>query len=236
MRRFQVAILIATILAIFTSGTSKAVFFDTSKPEDLMNVGVRLGINTSNRNVNKDVFDIWNNNSWGTGVDLGVVAELNFAKWISVQPGIFFESRSGKYSYINLNGYAEDGDQVILTQFGKDRSYSFIVPVLASAHFNLFEKVRWNVEFGPYFQFVLKNTVNGEFYTPVYNSYASLPTDYVGVTSTKFDFGLKMGTSLRLFGHYLVGIHYEAGCLKPWKNANLGGRRKAWVFSVGYDF
>lgn len=229
--------IVCALVMLVASVPAKAEFFDTSMPEDLMTLGVRLGVNTSNRNLNKDVFDVWNCNSWGTGIDVGVLAELNFRDWFSIQPGIFFESRSGKYNYINVYGYsADDQSRILMTQFGRDRSYSFLIPIMAAAHFNVSDDIRWNLEFGPYLQIVLKNTVNGEFEVPVYNTPDGLPAGYAGVNSTKCDFGFKMGSSLRILDHYVVGVHYEAGVLKPWQDGSLGGRRKAWVFSVGYDF
>lgn len=227
---------IASLLMLTGVLPSRAEFFDTSYPEDLMTLGVRFGVNTSNRNINKDVFNVWNCNSWGTGIDVGVVAELNFRKWISIQPGIFYESRSGKYSYINTFGYADDQSRILMSQFGHDRSYNFTIPIMAVAHFNVTNDVRWNVEFGPYVQIMLKNKVNGEFEVPVYNDINGLPVGYTPVNSTKADFGFKMGSSLTLLDHYVVGVHYEAGALKAWSDGKLGGRRKAWVFSVGYDF
>ncbi len=230
------AVLMATILGITGFATSAADFFDTSMPEDLMNLGVRFGVNTSNRNLNKDVFNVWNCNSWGTGIDAGIIADINFRNWFSVQPGIFYESRSGKYAYVNVNNYTDEGDRILMSQFGRDRSYSLLIPIMACAHFNISDDLRWNLELGPYFQIVLKNSVNGEFSTPVIPSPEGLPAGYTAVNSTKGDFGLKMGSSLTILNHYIVGVHYEAGMLKPWNDSSLGGRRKAWVFSIGYNF
>ncbi|MDE6811064.1 MAG: PorT family protein [Muribaculaceae bacterium] len=235
MKRILTAVM-AIILGITGLKTYAADFFDTSHPEDLMNLGVRFGVNTSNRNVNKDVFNVWNCNSWGTGVDLGVVAEINFRNWFSVQPGIFYESRSGKYAYVNVNNFTEEGERILMSQFGRDRSYSFIIPVMACGHFNISDGLRWNVEIGPYFQIVLKNSINGEFSTPLSATPEGLPVGYNEVSSSKGDFGIKMGSSLTILNHYLIGIHYEAGMLKPWNDSKLGGRRKAWVFSIGYNF
>lgn len=233
MKKF---ILAAACAALVGSSASASNFFNTSSPENLMTLGARFGINTSNRNVNKDVFNVWNTNAWGTGIDAGFVADIYFRDWFSIQPGFFYESRSGKYNYINVDSYDTDGNRLLYTQFGRDRSYNFTVPIMACAHFNVSDDIRWNVEAGPYLQFVLKNSVNGEFVTPVQSSPENLPLGYQPVDGSKFDFGLKMGTSLKILDHYLVGIHYEAGMLKPWTDASLGGRRKAWVFSVGYDF
>lgn len=223
------------ILATVFAGTAGAAdFFDKSAPENLFNLGVRLGVNTSNKNVNKNVFDTWNCNSWGTGIDVGVVADLNFRNWLSIQPGFFYESRSGKYSYISTSSLALDGPEYF-AQYGRLRSYNFTVPILCSVHFNISDDVRWNVEAGPYLQFILKNSVSGDFSFPIYGENSALPITYSPINPSKFDFGLKFGSSLKILNHYLVGIHYEAGWLKPWKNANIGGRNKCWVFSIGYD-
>lgn len=235
MKRIISAVVVA-FLSLTGLNASASDFFDTTTPDDLMNLGVRFGVNTSNRNLNKDVFNVWNCNSWGTGIDVGVVAELNFRDWFSIQPGLFYESRSGKYAYVNVNNYTDEGERILMSQYGRDRSYSLVIPVLACAHFNVSNDLRWNVEFGPYAQIVLKNSINGEFGTPIVASPESLPLGYTSVKSTKGDFGFKMGTSLTILDHYVVGIHYEAGVLKPWSDGNLGGRRKAWVFSVGYNF
>lgn len=230
-RNFIAAILLAT-----TISASAADFFDTSVAPSLIDLGVRFGINTTTRNMNKDVFDVWNLNSWGTGVDLGAVVNINFRNYLTIQPGLFFESRSGKYSYVNVAGYDSDGVAEYMMQYGKDRSYNFTVPVMASIHFNLSDDIRWDVEMGPYFQFILKNSVDGDFVYPVYDNPLANPEAYVPIKGRKFDFGMKFGTGLRILDHYLVAIHYEAGWLKPWTEKALGGRNKGWVFSIGYDF
>lgn len=222
------------ILCAPQAGAKK--FFDSSSADNLFNIGVRFGINTSNRNIKGSVYDVWNNSAWGTGIDAGVVADINFRDWISIQPGFFYESRSGKYTYINVDDYDADGVPIDYVQYGRDRSYNFTVPILAAVHLNIADNIRWNLEFGPYLQFSLKNSVSGKFSYPVYSKPGSLPVDYLPVKSSKFDFGFKMGTSITMLNHYVVGVHYEAGVLNTWNESCLGGRRKAWVFSIGYDF
>ncbi|MDE5956683.1 MAG: PorT family protein [Muribaculaceae bacterium] len=229
-------IFLLPLLLVAPALAEAATFFDTSVPESLMGVGVRLGVNTTNRNLNKDVFNVWNVNSWGTGVDVGAVVNINFRNYLTIQPGLFYESRSGKYAYVNTAGYDDDGVAEYMTQYGRDRSYNFTVPIMAQIHFNLSDDIRWDVEAGPYFQFKLKNSVNGDFSYPVYANPMANPVSYVPIESSKFDFGMKFGTGLRILDHYLVAVHYEAGWLKPWTDSRLGGRNKGWVFSVGYDF
>lgn len=224
-------------LAISLAGTASAAeFFDTSAAPSLIDLGVRLGVNTTTRNLNKDVFNVWNLNSWGTGVNVGAVVNINFRNFLSIQPGLFYQSRSGKYSYVNINGYDEHGVAQYMVQYGKDRSYNFTIPIMACFHFNLSDDIRWDVEAGPYFQLRLKNSVNGKFEYPLYDNPDANPELYVPIEARKNDFGMKFGTGLRILDHYLVAVHYEAGWLSPWKDSRLGGRSKGWIFSLGYDF
>ena len=218
------------------AGADAATFFDTSSAESLINLGVRLGVNTTTRNLNKEVFNVWNLNSWGTGVDVGAVVNINFRNYLTVQPGLFFESRSGKYSYVNIAGYDSEGVAENLVQYGNDRSYNFTVPIMACIHINDSEDNRWDLEAGPYFQFRLKNSVDGKFSYPVYSNPDANPANYVPIKASKFDFGMKFGSGLRILDHYLIAVHYEAGWLKPWSDSRLGGLDKGWVFSIGYDF
>lgn len=250
-------LLAATAVAI---GAQASDFFNTGRPESLFDLGVQIGVNTSNRTVNKEIFNLWNNNAWGTGFELGVTADINIRDYISLQPGFFFESRSGSYAYA-FDYINEALEQKELSQFGKVRSYNFTIPLMASLHFNVTDDLRWNVEVGPYFQIVLKNAKGSGFMydsemnitttdptvTPVRaegdntvagegNGNAATSTKFVSAHADNFDFGFKFGTSLTLKRHYSIGVHYMAGCLDVWKESALGGRNKAWVFTVGYTF
>lgn len=213
-----------------------ADFFDTSAAGSLIDLGVRLGVNTTNRNLNKEVFNVWNHNSWGTGVNVGAVVNMNFRNYLTIQPGIFYQSRSGQYAYVNIDGYDSDGVAEYMMQYGKDRSYNFTIPVMCCIHFNLSDDIRWDVEAGPYLQLKLKSSVNGDFSYPVYDNPMANPEAYIPIEARKTDFGMKFGTGLRILNHYLVAVHYEAGWLHPWKDSRRGGRNKGWIFSLGYDF
>lgn len=229
--------IILAFLAFSAASTSMAAdFFDTSAAPSLIDLGVRLGVNTTNRNLKKEVFNVWNNNSWGTGINVGAVVNINFRNYLTIQPGIFYQSRSGKYTYVNIADYDEEGVAQYKIQYGNDRSYNFTVPVMACIHFNLSDDIRWDVEAGPYFQLRLKNSVNDKFEYPLYDNPAANPVLYEPIKARKNDFGMKFGTGLRILQHYLVAVHYEAGWLSPWKDSRLGGRSKGWVFSAGYDF
>lgn len=212
-------------------------FFDTGAASQLFTVGARVGVSTSNVSLNKNVFDVWNKNSWGTGFTAGAVADINFKNYLSIQPGVFFESRSGDYAYLcNFIPSGGGNAQNTFTQVGHLRSYNLTIPVLAAVHFNVSEKVRWNVELGPYFQIFLKHKNDNNCIFPRAFD-ASGSSLFEPMNQSKADFGFKMGTSLDIYTHYTIGVHYLAGCLNAWKPGQyLGGCNKEWTFTIGYNF
>lgn len=225
-------------LALIGTATSQAAdFFSAAQPEERFNIGVHFGINTSNRTIAKGVFSEWSHNSWGTGIDLGATVDINFRDWLSIQPGFFYESRSGNFAYV-YNAVAADGNIGRVTQLGHGRSYNFTIPIIASGHLNITDDLRWNLDLGPYFQFNISNSFSNKVEYPLaaLSDNSSIPAGLGTAKTRGFDFGFKFGTSLTIKRHYNVGVHYEAGCLNVWKPEQLGGRNKAWVFSAGYIF
>jgi len=216
-------------------------FFDTSAPDRLVTLGARIGVNSSNATVNDDVFDLWNKNSWGTGFDLGVVADINIRNFVAIQPGIFFQSRSGDFTYATLlNDIANDGNITMKEdiQYGHNRNYNIYVPILASFKFNIGSKVRWSADFGPYFNFLLKSSGHGYIYT--YSQFDEVSHSIIHhkteAERRSFDVGIKIGTGFTFLRHYYLGVHYMGGTTDVWKTKTMGGRNKAWTFTAGYDF
>lgn len=227
-------LLALSISAAVVSPAAAEDFFSTEDASQLCTIGARIGVNSSNRTVGNTMATLWNHNSWGTGFDIGAVADINFKNFISVQPGFFFESRSGSFAYETLTTQF-DGSTGNLYQLGKGREYLFTIPIVASFHFNVMENVRWNVDFGPYFQIKLKSTFDGKFDYPASVSDVGIYY-YTDVKTARGDVGLKMGTGVDIFEHYYVGVHYLAGLCRPWNPGKIGGHNKAWVFSIGYNF
>lgn len=228
MKKYLLAL---SMLAAAIVPASAEEFFSTAKPDKLFDIGVRVGINTSNRTISNSVFNVWNQNSWGLGFDAGAVADINIRDFISVQPGFFFESRSGEFAY-QSNAY-DNGLPFICTQTGKGRMYLFTIPVVGSVHFNITDDLRWNVDFGPYLQIKLKSTFDKKFDYPE-TTIAGTIQYHGGVKTAPCDVGLKIGTGLDLYKHYYIGVHYMGGMIKAWNPAKLGGHNKAWVFTIGY--
>lgn len=235
-------LIIASALALFAATASYAAdFFSTSRCDRFLEFGARIGVNTTNRTLGDKAFpDCYHNESWGTGFEAGVVATLNVRDYFAVQPGFFFESRSGRYTIMGTGADSMlDVDDSAVSQAGKRRSYDFTIPVMALFRFNLSDDIRWHVEAGPYVSFTLSSKLSNK--KIIIDGPAEYPL--FGQKAATVDFGFKMGTALQLFDHYYVGVHYMAGVLDAWKDLdigsvskNFGGVNKAWVFTVGYDF
>lgn len=234
---------ILILAAAVCINASAADFFDTSKPDRLLTIGARIGLNTTDRTISNDVFTKWNKNYWGTGFELGATTDIHFRDYLSIQPGIFFQTRSCDHAYVSdvwgNAPYFDDATQTI--QMGRAKTeyvqvgHSFrsviSVPVLCRFHFNVTDQLRWSVDVGPYASWIVGSNDDKTVYWPdddVDNRTAMNPRT--------FDFGFKFGTGLTLRNHYYFGIHYMAGCLDAWNHKALGGTNMGWTFTLGYDF
>ncbi len=218
--------------ALFTTAsTSAQEFIDFGEYDgSFLTLGARVGLNTSNMSDTHDgkVFSL---DSWGTGFDAGVVADLHLRDWFSIQPGFFFQSRSHNYTYLYDPAIFTAPDAK-LNEYGHTRRTLFKIPVLFSLRLHPAECLVWTVDFGPVFNFGIGG-----------HSWWSDPTEAVPVEYkrgyynefNKFMMGMKMGTGFQLFEHYYIGVHYEAG-LRSARKYGAGGRDKAWSFTIGYDF
>lgn len=232
MKRIIASLLCAAAVA----GASAADFFSTERSDELLTFGARIGVNTTNRTIGGNTLvTTYNQSGWGTGFDLGVVANLNFRDYLTIQPGLFYESRSGRYTLMGRQG--ADGPEI--AQAGKRNSYNFTIPVMAVIGFNVTDDVRWNVEAGPYVAFVMDSKLADTHY--VDNELVAVPL--FAQKAATVDFGFKLGIGTRVLGHYYCGVHYMAGCVPAWKDRKIdgmkqtfGGVTKGWVFSLGYDF
>ena len=222
------------ICALFGSSAIKAQeFFDSSDATKFFTFSGRVGFNTSNQTFPSTPYLLWNHNSWGTGFNVGALANLNFKEYLTLQPGIFYESRSGNYSY--LSEYIDYNNNLQTHyQLGHIRGYYITVPIMGVVKFNIADNIKWMVEFGPYLQFSLKQKGQDDI-SVIYRMPQSEHFVEALAKRHSFDFGFKMGTGLRFYDHYYIGVHYLAGVCNVW-NVPSGGKNKSWEFSLGYDF
>lgn len=218
--------LIALISVLGAVCAANAQFFDTSRSEDFFRLGVRVGFNMSNVSANSDNF-VMSHDSWGSGFEGGVVADISLREWFSLQPGIFYQSRSNSYTHIRGIG----ADQTM--RVGHTLYYSFYIPVMFVGRFNLADRWRWSVEAGPYLSLGVGHNDNG---LEVIGDQEVKYHDGYFDDRKKNVWGLKFGTGIEYDNHYYLGIHYMAGFGDPWKYADVSGRNKAWTFTLGYNF
>lgn len=222
--------LTASLLLASVAGTASAQeWIDTSSADNLISFGARLGFNTANA-TRSSKGALCNLDSWGTGFDAGFVVNLNFMECLALQPGFFFESRSHNYSYVRPSG--SDLIQYNIHEYGHTRNTAFHVPVMVVFSIDPMENLRWSFEMGPSFNFGLGGSDKG---TMEIGTEIKKYNDGYYDGRHKFDFSIKMGTGVQLFDSYYLGIHYDAGCSKVWKDGK-SGRNKAWTFTIGYNF
>lgn len=225
MKRYG-KILMSLLLTAVTATAAHAQFFDTSRPATFFRLGLRAGLNMSNVSAGGPSFD-WNHNSWGTGFEAGIVADIAVREWFAIQPGFFYQSRSNTYTHITGSG----PDQNI--SVGHTLYYAFYIPVMFQARFNITERLRWSLEAGPYLSLGLGHNDNGLIVVPA----PQRPFDYGYFDRHKKNvWGMKMGAGLELDEHYYLGIHYMGGFGNAWKTVGIKGHNKAWTFTLGYNF
>lgn len=246
MKKFLCSI--AVMLAA-AAPASQAIELDTGNPERPFAVGVRVGANCSNlsSNYTSSMWDVSTFDSqWKAGFMAGVVFDLNIKKYLVLQPGFFFETRSNDYLMVKINK-----DEPSMANWnGSYSSTYFKIPLMMSFRLALTPTVEWQTDFGPYFQFGLGGSEKVDIYSLSAGDPAELKIiddrykrDYFGGDGfvRDYDWGFKMGTGMVLMQHYYIGIHYEAGCrnvMKPVEGSRseVNGHNKAWDFTVGYVF
>lgn len=219
-------------------------FLDTGVPDKAISFGVRFGLNSTGQSTSLKGYSDNVSHNRGTGFIIGGVVDLNIRQFFSVQPGFFFENRSYDYTVVRY----DQAQQSLQNDLGHTRSNSFTLPVLASFKFQLSHTVRWNVDIGPYFGFGLGGSDDREI---IGLKVASNPSevskyehfvvdgDYYGNGQwrhRKFDWGVKIGTGLRLSDHYVFNVYYMGGLKNVSDYGAWSMKSRSWNFSIGYDF
>ena len=224
--------MLGVISLLNTKTMGASTLLDTSDPDKFITFSGRIGFNTSNRTFPSGYYNVWNHDSWGTGFDIGALVNLNFKEYLSIQPGIFFETRSGYFTYLTeyLDFYSNKQDYY---EMGSRSSCNITIPVVGVVKLNLVENVKVLAELGPYFQFNLADKGQNNL-TVLYRMPQSNVYDHYTAKHNSIDVGIKIGGGLQFFDHYYLGVHYLAGACNAWKRPE-GGRNKGWMFTIGYD-
>lgn len=220
-------------LGLLTAGSASAqdLFYGGEYDGNFLTVGVRVGLNRSNV-TSPSEGKVLNSDSWGTGFDAGVVADIRLRDWFAIQPGFFFQSRSHNYDYVYSTEFFPSIGAGKEYEEGHTRRTLFKVPVLFSLRLHPAEWGELSVDLGPVFNFGLGG--HSWYNYPLADPDIELKSKYYDEYNS-FMMGMKMGAGMRVFDHYYVGVHYEAGLRSALKQG-AGGRDKAWTFTLGYDF
>lgn len=232
------------VLAVFAVASvwlsAGAQLFSSAMPDRLFTLGVRAGVNTSNQTLAKDFLTGWNQNSWGTGFELGAVGNLNMRDFLTIQPGLFFETRSGSYVYESgvlneASGMVGDvaGSMKMGFQTGRYRDYRLTVPLMAVFWANVGPALQWNLHGGPYWSWTLHRHGDEWLELPDRDL---IPYGWIKARRNKYDWGLKLGTGIRVLRHLTLDVSYKWGLHRVWNHQQLGGRSKLWSVTAGVDF
>lgn len=223
---------------------------------DFFRLGFRIGMNSSVRTVDSWSSECLNVCGWRNGFTFGVIGDLNVADYFTIQPGLFFESRSNSYTLIETIPCADANANysTLYTQAGIFNSRVFNMPLQFITFTDITRNVRWDFEAGPYLSFTLGSKLDKNYHTiSIIPNSEEKPTITTPIPDQKeypiftqspavFDWGIKFGTALRFSKNYYLGVHYMAGCLPVWEEEdfngqrkNYGGRNKSWLFTFGYE-
>ena len=217
MRKLIFTILIAA--GCLQAAAERTVpFFDTSRPDKVIALGLRAGMNSSGVSTNymdKQPELIQSNFYWHSGVQVGAIADLSIRKFLAIEVGLFWE-RHG-YDAAMMAATAEE--DYMGSQFTRVRYNDIHIPVLMSWRFNILPQAVWSVDLGPYFSYGLSGTKKADSYIAFGEEDGQLvfdhnisnqkyfkadPKDFLAVN--RFDAGLKAGTGLAFFSHYTISV------------------------------
>lgn len=238
-------------LLLCSATASQAEIIDTGTPLNPFGLELRLGINESE--ISNNLMDAAPhcviNNSWGSGFSVGAVVDLKLKNYISIQPGIFYQSRNMSYKDMFDTAYPGIIEHTSSYISGKVRSYDITIPVLASVKLNFTPIFTIRVEAGPYFQFGTGGNNKYDFTTAAdvaagidEHSY-TYKTDVYGDDGglRTFDWGLKFGVGCVFAHKFSLNIHYLSGFKNAYKaelsdnlKRDLKGHHKAWEITLGY--
>lgn len=239
-------------IALTASAESGVPFFDTSRPDKTITFGLRAGMNSSGVATNYMTLQpelIQNNFYWHSGVQTGVVADVNMRKFLALEVGFFYE-RHG-YDAAMMAATAEE--DYMGSQFTRVRYSIFNVPIMLSWRFNILAQAYWSVDVGAYLSYGIGGNKTADSYIAFGEDEGQLvfdhnidkqkyfnadPKDFLAVN--RFDTGIRLGTGLTFFNHYTIGVYYQRSVKNNAKNYEGGAdyrlRNCSWSVNLGYNF
>lgn len=223
----KILLSLACIASVFTMSAQRASdyetsFFDNSKPEKTVHLGVRAGLNVSSISKLEDAYGS------KCGFHAGLSADFAIVESFYINSGIFFTMKGTK------GDISEDGVKVE----GTMNPMYIEIPVMASYRYNFNENLQWQLNFGPYFAYGVggKNKIESSYNGHKIDEY-SWEEDFFGDAdegyANHFDMGLGIGTGVT-WNKIFFGINYQFGLTEVWKDSKA--KNGNFQVAVGYNF
>lgn len=219
----KILLSLACVASVFSmsaqrASDSESTFWDSSKPEKLVHLGVRAGLNVASF-----TGDLGEDMDSKCGFVGGLSADFALMESFYINSGVFFSMNGAKYD--------EDGYEL-------NYSPMYIkIPVMASYRYNFNENLQWQLNFGPYFAFGVGGKAKTEYEgEEVKADFFGDDDDQFG--GQRFDMGLGVGTGI-IWNKIFFGIQYDFGLtnvVKDAKEREMKGKNSAFSVSVGYNF
>ena len=243
---------VAGLWFCFGAAAQDAPFFDTSRSDKLLSVGLRMGLNSSGVHTNYlDVQSevVQNNFYWRMGGQIGAVVDLHIRRFFGIEVGLFSENRSYDCALMGANIQ----DDYMGSRFVHSRFTYLSVPVSLSFKCNILKGAVMQFDIGSYWAYGIAGkkrmdsyiSFGGEGGQLVFdrsstkdNYFGADPKDFLAVNRT--DVGVRIGTGLTFFDHYFIGLYYQNSIRNNAKNREGSPhykiRNRGWDISLGYNF
>lgn len=185
----------------------------------------------------------------GCGVGLGASAQLVFRDFFALGTSLDVLALNNVYSMTLID---IDGNGTQNSVFVSNRAYCANIPIFASIRFNISDNVRWNVDAGCYFSLGFGGYQKADTYTTMLNDLGQMVTKYEKYEwdyyneehplvngFDDFDFGLMVGSGLRLYDHYNIGLEARFGTKNASTNVGIirpNVRNHFLAMKIGYQF
>ena len=229
-------------MALAAVPASQAIELDHYGSSDIIGIGVRAGVNSSNLSISygnaMDNTPMLSAHNWRTGVSGGIIIDVNIRSFFAIQTGVYADYRHCEY-----DAMTEIQDNYITHNSGRISTQYIQVPLLMSLRMRCNAVTQMQFDLGPYFAWQCGG--NDKYTSETYNGSERVapPATYKREVFGDegylrgHDVGIKMGVGVLLDKHYYIGAHYLAGCRNMLKNKTYGdGINKEWQFTVGYNF
>ena len=187
------------LLCIITV-SANAQFFSKEEADEGVRFGVEFGLNRSW--YSRDLLRRYVKHEPEKGINLGLTVDLPVVKSFYWKTGIFFTQKG-------YDGYKEESDFQLSINYLE-------LPILASYRYNFNKSTQLQINAGPYVAY-LTAVEQGDYKIKhkEYKDYCKDDEEYPKL----FDFGIQVSEYLRFKKHFLVGLGFEYGLLKPYSNS-----------------